>query len=131
MMLDKNSPLYRDMEDIIDREAKGQLKLYTHDEVWKEGDSLMLEGRLDTIGFSEVIDDLCRKDLDGTFLIPHLPDKADVEKVLSDEATVSYYIYTKEKIYHVWIFSNGNVDMIDGKMTAWDEEDWDCVVLDR
>ena len=91
----------------------------------------MLEGRLSTVGFSTVIDDLCRDDCDGTCWIPHLPDKSEVEKVLSDDVTINYYIYTKDKIYQLWIFQNGGYDMIDGKMTPWDEGDWDLVILDR
>ena len=32
--LDKESPLYEDMKDILERKKSGQLKFYTHDEVW-------------------------------------------------------------------------------------------------
>jgi hypothetical protein len=28
------SPLYEDMEDILKRRAEGQVRLYSHDEVW-------------------------------------------------------------------------------------------------
>ena len=34
--LDKGSPLYKDMEDILDRKESGQLKFYTHEEIWNE-----------------------------------------------------------------------------------------------
>ena len=32
--LDKESPLYEDMEDILERKKSGQLKFHTHVEVW-------------------------------------------------------------------------------------------------
>ena len=32
--LDKESPLYEDMEDILKRKKSGQLKFYTHEEIW-------------------------------------------------------------------------------------------------
>ncbi|MDE0423333.1 hypothetical protein F4Y59_13840 [Candidatus Poribacteria bacterium] len=32
--LDKESPLYEDMEDILERKKTGQLKFYTHEEIW-------------------------------------------------------------------------------------------------
>ncbi len=31
--LDKESPLYEDMEDILERKKSGQLKFHTHDEI--------------------------------------------------------------------------------------------------
>lgn len=34
--LDKESPLYEDMEDILDGKKTGQLKFHTHQEVWNE-----------------------------------------------------------------------------------------------
>ena len=34
--LDKNAPIYRDMEDILERKKSGQLKFYTHAEIWDE-----------------------------------------------------------------------------------------------
>ena len=34
--LDKDSPLYEDMEDIFEREKNNQLKFHTHAEVWNE-----------------------------------------------------------------------------------------------
>ena len=34
--LDKNSPLYEDMEDILEREKTNRLKFHTHAEVWNE-----------------------------------------------------------------------------------------------
>ena len=34
--LDKESPLYEDMEDILERKKSGQLKFHTHDEIWNE-----------------------------------------------------------------------------------------------
>ena len=34
--LDKDSPLYEDMEDILEREKKNELKFHTHAEVWSE-----------------------------------------------------------------------------------------------
>ncbi|MCH8292103.1 hypothetical protein IH992_13495 [Candidatus Poribacteria bacterium] len=34
--LGKDSPLYEDMTDILDRKQSGQLKFYTHEEVWDE-----------------------------------------------------------------------------------------------
>ena len=36
LYLDKASPLYEDMEDILRRKESGQLKFYTHEEVWNE-----------------------------------------------------------------------------------------------
>ena len=35
--LDKNAPLYEDMEDILKRKKSGQLKFYTHAEIWDDG----------------------------------------------------------------------------------------------
>ena len=32
--LDKESPLYKDMEDILGRKKSGQLKFRTHEEIW-------------------------------------------------------------------------------------------------
>ena len=32
--LDKESPLYKDMEDILERKKSGQLKFRTHEEIW-------------------------------------------------------------------------------------------------
>ena len=32
--LDKESPLYKDMEDILERKKSNQLKFHTHEEVW-------------------------------------------------------------------------------------------------
>ncbi len=32
--LDKESPLYEDMEDILERKESGQLKFHTHEEIW-------------------------------------------------------------------------------------------------
>jgi hypothetical protein len=29
-----DSPLYKDMKDILKRKAEGQVRLYSHDEVW-------------------------------------------------------------------------------------------------
>ncbi len=34
--LDKESPLYEDMEDILERKKSGKLKFYTHEEIWNE-----------------------------------------------------------------------------------------------
>ena len=31
---DKESPLYKDMEDILERKKSGQLTFHTHEEVW-------------------------------------------------------------------------------------------------
>jgi len=35
--LDKESPLYEDMEDILERKKSGRLKFYTHKEIWGGG----------------------------------------------------------------------------------------------
>ena len=32
--IDKESPLYEDMEDILKRKKSGQLKFHTHEEIW-------------------------------------------------------------------------------------------------
>jgi len=32
--LNKESPLYEDMEDILERKKSGQLKFHTHEEIW-------------------------------------------------------------------------------------------------
>ena len=32
--LDKDSPLYKDMENILERKKSNQLKFHTHEEVW-------------------------------------------------------------------------------------------------
>ena len=32
--LDKESPLYKDMEDILERKKSSQLTFHTHEEVW-------------------------------------------------------------------------------------------------
>jgi choline kinase len=34
--LDKESPLYEDMEDILERKKSGQLTFHTHDKIWNE-----------------------------------------------------------------------------------------------
>ena len=34
--LDKESPLYEDMEEILERKKSDRLKFYTHDEIWNE-----------------------------------------------------------------------------------------------
>ena len=34
--LDKESPLYEDMEDILERKESGELNFYTHEEIWNE-----------------------------------------------------------------------------------------------
>ena len=39
IVLSKDSQLYKDMEDILERAAKGQLRLYTYDEVFGGGDT--------------------------------------------------------------------------------------------
>ena len=36
LYLDKESPLYGDMEDILERKESGQLKFHTHEEIWNE-----------------------------------------------------------------------------------------------
>ncbi len=40
--LDKESPLYEDMEDILERKETGQLKFHTHEEIWKERNARIL-----------------------------------------------------------------------------------------
>ncbi len=32
--LDKESPLYKDMENILERKKSGQLKFHTHEKIW-------------------------------------------------------------------------------------------------
>ncbi len=32
--LDKESPLYEDMENILERKKSGQLRFHTHEEIW-------------------------------------------------------------------------------------------------
>lgn len=34
--LDPDMPIYKDMENILQRKAKGHVKLYSHDEAWGE-----------------------------------------------------------------------------------------------
>jgi hypothetical protein len=34
--LPEDSPLYQDMKEILERREKGQIKLYSHQEVWGE-----------------------------------------------------------------------------------------------
>ena len=34
--LDKTSPLYEDMEDILERKKTDRLKFHTHEDVWNE-----------------------------------------------------------------------------------------------
>lgn len=34
--IDPDMPLYQDMEDILNRRTKGQIKLHSHEEVWGE-----------------------------------------------------------------------------------------------
>lgn len=36
LKLDKESPLYEDMQDILERKKSGQLKFHTHEKVWNE-----------------------------------------------------------------------------------------------
>ena len=40
--LDKESPLYEDMEDILERKKNGNLKFYTHEKIWKERNARIL-----------------------------------------------------------------------------------------
>ena len=40
--LDKESPLYADMEDILERKKNGKLKFYTHEKIWKEYNARIL-----------------------------------------------------------------------------------------
>ena len=40
--LDKESPLYEDMEDILKRKRAGKSKFYTHEEIWKERNARIL-----------------------------------------------------------------------------------------
>ena len=40
--LDKESPLYEDIEDILERKKNGNLKFYTHEEIWKECNARIL-----------------------------------------------------------------------------------------
>lgn len=34
--LDKESPIYEDMLDILERKKSGQLKFHTHEKIWNE-----------------------------------------------------------------------------------------------
>ena len=34
--LDPDMPLYKDMEEILDKKTKGQIKIHSHEEVWGE-----------------------------------------------------------------------------------------------
>lgn len=34
--LDKESPLYEDMEDILERKESGELNFHTHEKIWNE-----------------------------------------------------------------------------------------------
>ena len=34
--LDKESPLYEDMEDILERKESGELHFHTHEKIWNE-----------------------------------------------------------------------------------------------
>lgn len=34
--LDPDMPIYQDMEDILQRKTKGQIKMHSHEEVWGE-----------------------------------------------------------------------------------------------
>lgn len=43
--LDKDSPLYDDMENILKRKETGKLKFYTHEEIWKEHNARILQSR--------------------------------------------------------------------------------------
>ena len=40
--LDKESSLYEDMEDILERKESGQLNFYTHEKIWKERNGRIL-----------------------------------------------------------------------------------------
>ncbi|RKU08087.1 hypothetical protein C6501_16990 [Candidatus Poribacteria bacterium] len=40
---DRESPLYEDMEDILERKESDQLKFYTHEEIWKEYNDRILQ----------------------------------------------------------------------------------------
>jgi asparagine synthetase A len=40
--LDKESPLYEDMEDILERKKSDQLKFHIHEEIWKERNARIL-----------------------------------------------------------------------------------------
>lgn len=34
--IDKESPLYEDMKDILERKRNGKLKFHTHEDIWNE-----------------------------------------------------------------------------------------------
>ena len=36
LKLDKDSPIYEDMQDMLERKKSGQLKFHTHEKVWNE-----------------------------------------------------------------------------------------------
>ena len=36
LKLDKDSPIYEDMQDILERKKSGQLKFHTHEKIWNE-----------------------------------------------------------------------------------------------
>ena len=40
--VDKESPLYENMADILEREKSGQLKFHTHEKIWKERNARIL-----------------------------------------------------------------------------------------
>ena len=40
--LDRESPLYEDMENILKRKKAEKLKFYTHEEIWKERNARIL-----------------------------------------------------------------------------------------
>ena len=40
--LDKESPLYEDMEDILERKESGELNFHTHEKIWKERNARIL-----------------------------------------------------------------------------------------
>ena len=36
VQLEPDSPLYQDLEDILNRKERGEVRLYSHEEVWNE-----------------------------------------------------------------------------------------------
>ena len=91
----------------------------------------MIEDKLVEIEFSEVVFDLNDKRLDGKHVLKHLPDEADMEKVLSSTGTVNYFVYTKTKIFSIWIETDFPTGLDGGNKGEWDDCKWEIIMLER
>ena len=89
----------------------------------------MIHNRLEEVTYNDVQEELKREDLNNRHITKYLPKAEEVIRVLSDTAAVNFYIQTQHSIYHIWIGHNSGVDIINGDMTTWNEEEWNLITF--